>query len=239
VPLYREFPQIPVISISDAQREPLPWINWQGTVYHGLPLDLLQPRFRQGKYLAFLGRISPEKGTDRAIRIACTLGMDLKIAAKVDRADREYFEQQIKPLLCDSHVEFVGEICERQKSEFLGNALAVLFPVDWPEPFGLVMIEAMACGTPVVAFRRGSVPEVMDDGVTGFLCNDTEEAIRAVPRTAELSREQCRKVFEERFSAPRMARDYVKLYDRLTSGRRQTMSRSVSEGPWPARATRR
>jgi len=220
VPLYREFPEMPVVSISDAQREPLKWINWQGTVYHGLPLDLLQPRLQPGKYLAFLGRISPEKGADRAIQIACTLGLDLKIAAKVDRTDREYFEQVIRPLLCDSHIDFVGEIGEKEKSDFLGNALAVLFPVDWPEPFGLVMIEAMACGTPVVAFRRGSVPEVMVDGVTGFLCNDNEEAIRAVPRAAELSRAGCRRTFEERFSVARMARDYLRIYERLVGGRR-------------------
>ncbi len=216
-PLYREYAEQPLVSISDAQRGPLPWVNWQGTVYHGLPLDLHTFRDGPGQYLAFLGRISPEKRVDRAIEIAKAVGMPLKIAAKVDRADREYYEQQIKPMLRDagSLVEFLGEVGGATKDEFLGNAHALLFPIDWPEPFGLVMIEALACGTPVIAFPKGSVPEVMTDGVTGFVVSSVEEAARAVGRVGELSRRRCREVFEERFSAPRMARDYLAIYRRL------------------------
>ncbi len=215
--LYHEYEGEPVVSISDAQRRPLPWLNWQGTVYHGLPPGLHTFRDGPGQYLAFLGRVSPEKGVDRAIEIARRLGRPLKIAAKVDRADRDYFKEQIEPLLRRSAplVEFVGEVGGRDKDEFLGKATALLFPIDWPEPFGLVMIEAMACGTPVIAFRRGSVPEVIDDGVTGLIVDDVEAAVRAVGRVGELSRRRCREVFERRFSDERMARDYVALYARL------------------------
>jgi glycosyltransferase involved in cell wall biosynthesis len=215
--VYREYGGEPVVSISDAQRRPLPWLNWQGTVYHGLPRDLHTPRDGSGKYLAFLGRVSPEKRADWAIEIARRAGMPLKIAAKVDRADRDYFKEQIEPLLKQSEplVEFVGEIGGAAKDEFLGNAAALLFPIDWPEPFGLVMIEAMACGTPVIAFPRGSVPEVIDEGVTGFVVPDVGAAVRAVGRIGELDRRRCRQVFEERFSAERMARDYLAAYRRL------------------------
>jgi glycosyltransferase involved in cell wall biosynthesis len=208
---------VPVVSISDAQRGPLPWLNWQGTVYHGLPLDLHTFHERSGEYLAFLGRISPEKGVDRAIEIARRVGMPLKVAAKVDRADRDYYEADIKPLLKASAplVEFVGEVGGRDKDDFLGRAAALLFPIDWPEPFGLVMIEALACGTPVIAFRNGSVPEVIADGVTGFVVDTAEEAAEAVGRVAWLDRPTCRKVFEERFGAARMARDYLDVYRRL------------------------
>jgi glycosyltransferase involved in cell wall biosynthesis len=216
-PLYREFPDQPVVSISEAQRGPLPGANWLGTVYHGLPPDLHSFRAQQGKYLAFLGRVSPEKRVDRAIRIAQRTGIKLKIAAKIDPRDQEYFKAAIKPLLrsAGSLVEFVGEVGAEVKDDFLGNAYALLFPIDWPEPFGLVMIEAMACGTPVIAFRNGSVPEVMDDGVTGYVVDRMEQAVQAVGRIPELSREKCRNVFEERFTVGRMTRDYLAIYRRL------------------------
>jgi glycosyltransferase involved in cell wall biosynthesis len=219
-PLYREFADMPLVSISDAQRRPLPGANWQATIYHGLPDDLFTFRPLPGRDLVFLGRISPEKGVDRAIDIARRSGLHLKIAAKVDRADRDYFEEEIKPLLrqAGSDVEFVGEVGNADKDRFLGDARALLFPIDWPEPFGLVMIEAMACGTPVIAFRRGSVPEVMDDGVTGFIVDSVDEAIRAVQRVDGLSRAECRRVFEERFGASRMASDYLAVYQRLVHG---------------------
>jgi glycosyltransferase involved in cell wall biosynthesis len=215
IPLYQEFPEMPVISISDDQRAPLPWANWVGTVHHGLPEDLYSFHEGPGKYLAFLGRISPEKRVDRAIEIAKQLDTPIKIAAKVDDADRDYFEQEIEHLLDHPLVEFIGEIGEEEKEEFLGNACALLFPIDWPEPFGLVMIEAMACGTPVVALRRGSVPEVLDHGITGFICDSMDEAAEATQLVQTLDRRRCREVFEARFSAARMARDYVKIYERL------------------------
>jgi glycosyltransferase involved in cell wall biosynthesis len=220
-PLYREYAGEPLISISDAQRRPLAWANWQGTVYHGLPGDLYHLHEKPGSYLAFLGRISPEKRVDRAIAIAQRVGMPLKIAAKVDAADRDYYKNQIEPLLRKSRplVEFLGEIGEQAKNEFLGNAYALLFPIDWPEPFGLVMIEALACGTPVIAFRNGSVPEVLDDGVTGFIVDNLEQAVQAVERVANLSRAECRRVFERRFHVRRMARDYLTIYRHLLEER--------------------
>jgi glycosyltransferase involved in cell wall biosynthesis len=216
--LYDEFGDMPVISISNHQRKPLPQAHWQGTVYHGLP-DLLPYREQPGDYLAFLGRISPEKRVDRAIEIAKRVGMPLKVAAKIDKADRDYFAAEIAPLFRDPLVEYIGEIGEHEKGAFLGNARALLFPIDWPEPFGLVMIEAMACGTPVVAFRRGSVPEVIDDGLTGFVVDNTDAAVRAVERVAGLDRKRCRQVFEQRYSVSRMARDYVKIYQRLIAAK--------------------
>lgn len=225
VPLYKKFRDIPVVSISDAQREPLPWIDWQGTVYHGLPGDLYTFQEKPGKYLAFLGRISPEKRVDRAIQIAKKVGMEIKIAAKVDATDREYFEEMIKPLLNDPWTDYIGEIGEGEKDEFLGNAYALLFPIDWPEPFGMVMIEAMACGTPVIAYNQGSVPEVIEEGVTGFIVENLEEAVRAVKMVPSLSRKWCRQVFEERFSASRMASDYLLIYNQLIE--RKTESRSM------------
>jgi glycosyltransferase involved in cell wall biosynthesis len=215
VPLYREFPEMPLVSISDAQRAPLPWVNWQATVYHGLPADLYRFRPEPGGYLACLGRISPEKGIDRAIEIAKQVGIPLRIAAKVDRADRDYFEQVIEPLLDHPLVEYVGEIGDEGKDEFLGNAYALLFPIDWPEPFGIVMIEAMACGTPVIAYSSGSVPEVMEQGRTGFIVDQLDDAVQAVRRVPLLSRARCREIFEERFTAARMARDYLDVYTRL------------------------
>jgi glycosyltransferase involved in cell wall biosynthesis len=215
VPLYEEFREMPVISISDAQREPLPRVNWQGTVYHGLPEDLYRFRREPGTYFAFLGRISPEKRVDRAIEIAKQTGMPLRIAAKVDQIDKDYFSVAVEPLLQDPLVEFVGEIGDEEKDEFLGNAYALLFPINWPEPFGLVMIEAMACGTPIIAHRRGSVSEVMEEGHTGFIVNSLEEAVEAARRIPTLSRDRCREVFEQRFTATRMANDYLRVYEQL------------------------
>jgi glycosyltransferase involved in cell wall biosynthesis len=212
VPLYREFSEMPVVSISDSQRAPLPWINWQGTVHHGLPEGSFQPSFEAGRYLAFLGRVSPEKGLEEAIAIAKRCGLGLKIAAKVDRVDREFFENRIKPLLDNSLIEFVGEIRQYEKNEFLAQASALLFPINWEEPFGIVMIEAMACGVPVVAFRRGSVPEIIEDGLTGFLVHDVEAAAKAVGRLGRIDRQGCRQRFEERFTARRMALDYLSIY---------------------------
>jgi glycosyltransferase involved in cell wall biosynthesis len=222
LPLYRHFQKMPVISISLSQREPLDAVNWVGNVYHGLPGDLHAPSRKPDDYVAFLGRISPEKRPDRAIRIAVRAGRKLKIAAKIDKVDREYFDSQIKPLLKQPGVEFVGEISEAEKSEFLGNALAYLFPIDWPEPFGLTMIEAMACGTPTIAFNCGSVPEVLEDGVTGYIVETEEQAVLALDRIEQLKRETCRRVFERRFSASRMAEDYLAIYRTLAKrdGRR-------------------
>ncbi len=214
--LYNAFPDMPLVSISDAQRRPVPSANFAATVYHGLPNDLLRANIgRTDNYVAFLGRISPEKRPDRAIRIARAAGIPLKIAAKVDKADEEYFRECIKPMLDEPGVEYIGEINERNKSAFLGNARALLFPIDWPEPFGLVMIEAMACGTPVLAFRNGSVPEVIEDGLSGYLVDTEEEAISALPQTLMLDRRRVRRRFEERFSASRMAADYVAVYEKL------------------------
>ncbi|HEX3420682.1 MAG TPA: glycosyltransferase family 4 protein [Candidatus Udaeobacter sp.] len=224
VPLYAEFQDMPVISISNGQRDPLPWANWQATVYHGLPRDIYQFHPEPGSYLAFLGRISPEKRVDRAIEIAKQVAMPLKIAAKVDQVDKDYFESMISPLLRNSSVEFVGEIGDVEKDEFLGNAYALLFPIDWPEPFGLVMIEAMACGTPVIAYSGGAVPELVEQGHTGFIVESLEDAVEAVRQVAHLSRKRCRDVFEQRFTATRMAHDYVQQYERLIA-----RSQEVSE----------
>jgi len=208
-PLFSEFKGMNLVSISDAQRTPMTWASWLGTVHHGLPENLYTQCERPGNYLAFLGRISPEKRVDRAIKIARRVGMPLRIAAKVDAADQEYFVEHVQGLLSEPYVEFLGEIGEEEKSNFLGNALALLFPIDWPEPFGLVMIEAMACGTPVIAFRNGSVPEIVEDGVNGFIVDSMEEAVSAARRVSTISRSRCRAVFEERFSARRMCQDYV------------------------------
>jgi glycosyltransferase involved in cell wall biosynthesis len=216
-PLYRRFADMPVVSISDSQREPLPWINWQGTVYHGLPERQYTLCTDPGNYLAFLGRISPEKGVDRAIEIALLAGIPLKIAAKVDHADQEYFDSVLRPHLDSPLVDFMGEIGYPDKGKFLGNAIALLFPINWPEPFGLVMIEAMACGTPVIAYSHGSVPEVIEESRTGFLVHDVPSAVRAIERLSAISREECRRQFEERFSARRMATDYVSIYKKLVN----------------------
>jgi glycosyltransferase involved in cell wall biosynthesis len=215
-PILHGFDDMPLVSISRHQRTPVMSANFAATIYHGLPLTLMKPNYEpKGGYLAFIGRISAEKGPDRAIEIARRLGIPLKIAAKVDRADESYFKETIAPLLSGPDVEFVGEINEQNKNEFLGNAVGLLFPIDWPEPFGLVMIEAMACGTPVLAFRCGSVPEVIDEGVSGMVVESIEEAVVAVPKLLKMDRGAVRKCFEGRFTATRMASDYVSLYRRL------------------------
>jgi glycosyltransferase involved in cell wall biosynthesis len=215
--VYEVFSDVPVVSISDSQREPLPHANYALTIYHGLPENLLHPGDGKGGYLAFIGRISPEKAPDAAIRIAGRAGMKIKIAAKVDKVDQEYFAREIEPLLAQPHVEFLGEIDDSRKSEFLGNAAGLLFPIAWREPFGLAMIEAMACGTPVIAMRNGSVPEVIDEGVSGFIVESEIEAVQAVARLHQLSRKRVRQVFDKRFTARRMAEDYVELYERLVT----------------------
>jgi glycosyltransferase involved in cell wall biosynthesis len=218
--VYRAFPHMPLVSISNHQRKPVPPVNWMGTVYHGLPEKLFREGEGRGGYLAFLGRICPEKGPEEAVEIARLAGAKLRMAAKVDPVDRPYFEQVVGPLLARSpHVEFVGEIADDQKQEFLGNARAVLFPVQWPEPFGLVMIEAMACGTPVIAFRQGAVPEVLEDGLTGFVVDGVEAAAEAVQNLDQLFRPSIRSRFEERFSARAMALDYCNIYGRLIAER--------------------
>lgn len=222
-PVFDTFPDVPVVSISNSQRRPLPQANYAATVYHGLPERLLTPQPRKPEYLAFLGRIAPEKSPDRAIRIARACGIPLKIAAKVDRVDQEYFNTVVKPLLAGGGVEMIGEINDAQKPDFLSGAYGLLMPIEWPEPFGLVMIEAMACGTPVVAFNRGSVPEVVDDGVTGFIVEDETGAVAAVRRLASLSRERVRRRFEERFTARRMAEDYLAIYRSLGAGERPVL----------------
>jgi glycosyltransferase involved in cell wall biosynthesis len=216
VPLYREYADMPVVSISNAQRLPLPHANWQGTVYHGLP-DLYPFHPNSGSYLAYLGRICPEKRPDHAIEIAQRVGIPLRMAAKVDPLDREYFEAQIAPLLDHPLIEFLGEITDADKCDFLGNAAAVLCPYDWPEPFGIVLIEALACGTPVLAYRRGSIPEIIDDGVTGCICDNLEEMVTAIDRLPLIQREQCRDSFEARFTVKRMVEDYLYLYERMAA----------------------
>ena len=238
-PIYRAFPEMPLISISDRQRAPMPQTaNWISTVPHGLPDDGASFSPQGGKYLAFLGRIAPEKRPDRAIEIAKRARLPLKIAAKIDQVDREYFEHIIKPMLDHPLIEFVGEIGEREKREFLGNATALLFPIDWPEPFGLVMIEAMSAGTPVIAWRRGSVPEVVDEAVTGFVVESLEGALDAVERAPSMSRSLVRQRFQERFTAFQMAQGYLKAFDRLlgTSAPRQTRRVSLGSVPEPVEA---
>jgi glycosyltransferase involved in cell wall biosynthesis len=214
-PLYQEYREIPLVSISDSQRAPLPWANWQDTVYHGLPQDLYEPRLGGERYLAFVGRTSPEKGLERAIEVALRVQIELRIAAKVDPSDSQYFCEVIRPLLNDPLIKFVGEIGETEKNEFFGNAIAALFPVNWPEPFGLVMIEALACGTPVIAWRSGSVPEIIDQGVSGFVVNSVEEAVKAVETIDCISRVRCRECFEQRFPIELMTRNYLTVYEKL------------------------
>jgi glycosyltransferase involved in cell wall biosynthesis len=215
-PVFTTFSSVPVISISNAQRRPVPQANWVRTIYHGLPERLLMPQPGTPSYLAVLGRIAPEKGVDRAIKIAIRCGIPLKIAAKVDRADQEYYEEIIRPLMDHPLVEYIGEIGDHEKASFLSGAIALLLPIDWPEPFGLVMIEAMACGTPVIAYNRGSVAEIVDDGLTGFIVEDETSAVAGVGRLAGLNRDAVRKQFEARFTARRMALDYLAAYRSLT-----------------------
>lgn len=222
-PVFNAFPRVPVVSISDSQRIPLPQARYAGTVLHGMPETLLTPRPGKREYFAFLGRICPEKGVDKAIRIARAAGVPLKIAAKIDKVDAEYFDREILPMLGDG-VELIGEINDRQKPDFLSGAKALLMPIDWPEPFGLVMIEAMACGTPVIAFRRGSVPEVIEDGLTGRIVDDEQEAIRACNHLDIFSHEQIRARFEERFTSRRMAQDYLGIYETLIEEKKALQS---------------
>ncbi|MBY0380677.1 MAG: glycosyltransferase family 4 protein [Xanthobacteraceae bacterium] len=211
-PVFETFSSVPVVSISNAQRRPVHKANWAATIHHGLPQSLLVPQPAKPSYLAFLGRISPEKRVDRAIRIAQRSGLPLKVAAKVDRADADYYKNEIEPLMSMPHVDFIGEITDAQKPDFLSGALALLVPIDWPEPFGLVMIEAMACGTPVIAYNRGSVQEIIEDGQTGFVVEDETSAVGAVNNLRQISRENVRRRFEERFTSTRMAQDYLTLY---------------------------
>ncbi|RTL55257.1 MAG: glycosyltransferase family 4 protein [Bradyrhizobiaceae bacterium] len=216
-PVFETFSSVPVVSISNAQRRPIPKANWAATIHHGLPKNLLRPQPAKPSYLAFLGRISPEKRVDRAIRIAERAGLPLKVAAKIDRADADYYKDEIEPLMNMPHVDFIGEITDAQKPDFLSGALALLVPIDWPEPFGLVMIEALACGTPVIAYNRGSVPEIIEDGLTGFVVEDETSAVGAINHLPQISREAVRKRFEERFTSMRMAQDYLSLYRDMIS----------------------
>jgi glycosyltransferase involved in cell wall biosynthesis len=232
VPLYREFRDMPVVSISDAQRLPLPWIKWMATIYHGLPATCYEFRRLPGSYLAFIGRISPEKRVDRAIEIAKLANMPLKIAAKISEIDRKYVERKIQPMLDHPLVEFIGEVGEKEKGDLLGNAYALLFPIDWAEPFGLVMIESLACGTPVIAYRHGSVPEIINDGSTGFIVNSRKSAVHALEKVQYLDRRLCRSVFEERFSASRMTNDYLRVYETVYEEKRRISPRNRSS---PAR----
>jgi len=213
--LIRRFPNAPFISISENQRTPLPEANWLGPVYHGMPVDALRPSLKPGSYLAFLGRLTAEKGPEAAIRIAREAGLPLRIAAKVPRREQRYFKEQLEPLIDGDQIQLTGEVNDKTKEEFLAGAAALLFPIDWPEPFGLVMIEAMACGTPVIAFRRGSVPEVIDDGVSGYIVETEEEAVQAIRQLSKLDRSGVRAAFERRFTARRMANDYVENYRKL------------------------
>jgi glycosyltransferase involved in cell wall biosynthesis len=217
--VFQEYAEMPLVSISDAQRRPLPWANWHATVHHGLPRQLYTYHSQAQGYLAFLGRISPEKRPDHAIEVAKRTGLPLRIAAKVDPADLQYYRSEIEPLLDHPLIEFIGEISDAEKDDFVGNALALVCPYDWPEPFGLVLIEALACGTPVLAYRRGSIPEVIEDGSTGFVCENLSEMVAAVERLGQIDRRRCRASFEDRFTADRMARDYVALYERIIEDR--------------------
>ena len=226
----RSFPGAPFVSISENQRAPLPNVNWLATVYHGMPPDKLKPCYEPHGYLAFLGRMTPEKGPEVAIRLAKASGRPLRIAAKIPRGQNRYFKQRIEPMLDGDDIEFIGEVDDRSKGAFLGNAAALLFPIDWPEPFGLVMIEAMACGTPVIAMRRGSVPEIVEDGVTGFVVDSEEDALAAIGRLGSIDRRRVRAEFERRFTAGRMAQDYLRAYQSLSQQRRQLSVEYVQIG---------
>jgi len=227
--IYESHPDFNAISISNAQRKPIPWLNWQANIYHGLPERQFALDDGSGKYLLFLGRICPEKRPDRAIEIAKQAKIPLKIAAKVDPADTQYYAQEIKPLLNNEYIEYIGEINDAEKQEVIGKALALIHPVEFPEPFGIAMIEAMACGTPVVGFRTGSIPEVVDEGITGFVVDNIPEAVKAIDKVASLSRKQVREVFEKRFTASRMAEDYLNVYERLMAREKNSNMRSMVE----------
>ncbi len=215
VPLFREYRDIPLVSISNSQRKPFPYLNWMGTVYHGLPLDLYHFNRKGGDYLVFIGNVSPEKRIDRAIEIAIKAGIKIRIAAKIDKVHNDYFELKIRKLLEHPLVDFIGEVGEKEKEELLGNALGFVYPIDWPEPFGIGMIEAMACGTPVLAYNCGSVPEVIDEEITGFGVNSISEAVAAVSKLSGIDRKKCRDVFEKKFSIQRMADDYLSIYESM------------------------
>jgi glycosyltransferase involved in cell wall biosynthesis len=225
-PIYQAYHKAPLVSVSHAQRRHMQWASWAGTVYHGIPENLLRPVEQQPTYLAFLGRIAPEKRVDRAIEIATQCGLPLKIAAKVDPVDRLYYEECVRPLLVPPHVEYLGEISDSEKAQFLSGAMCLLFTGDWPEPFGLAMIEAMACGTPIIAYGNGAVPEVIEEGHTGFIVKGLEDAVEAVWRVPALSRKCCRDIFEQRFTATRMASDYMKLYEQLIKRSQETQRRA-------------
>ncbi|MGE0473475.1 MAG: glycosyltransferase family 4 protein [Nitrospirales bacterium] len=227
-PVFAEFFDCPLISISDAQRKPLAWANWQQTIYHGLPEDLYDFHPVSHFYLAYVGRLTPEKRPDHAIEIAKRIGMPLKIAAKIDPVDREYFRTVIEPLLSHPLVEYLGEVTDAEKNDLIGNAYALLAPFDWPEPFGLVFIEALACGTPVLAYRRGSVPEIIKDGHTGFICDTVEQMVRAVPWVSTLSRQRCRRDFEKRFTVKRMVQEYIRTYEKLVSCQEERSSHPLT-----------
>jgi glycosyltransferase involved in cell wall biosynthesis len=234
-PIFDEYTELPVISISNAQRKPLPQANWAGTVYHGIPKTLYSLHERRGSYLAFLGRISPEKCPDHAIEVAKRVGMPLRIAAKVDPADQAYFKQKIERLLDHPLIEYVGEINDAEKNDFLGEAAALLCPYDWPEPFGLVLIEAMACGTPVLAYRQGSIPEIIDHGVTGYICDNIGEMAQAIAGLPLIDRGRCREIFEKRFTVERMVKDYLAIYESMAAAshkpRLVSHSRTTASAP--------
>src|SRR5262245_59921513 len=233
-PVFRKYAEMPMVSISDAQRKPVSWANWQATVYHGLPRDLYNLGTNHKGYLAFLGRIAPEKRPDHAIELAKRVGIPLRIAAKVDPMDQEYFHTKIEPLLSDPLIEYLGEITDAEKNEFLGQAMALVCPYDWPEPFGLVLIDALACGTPVLAYRRGSIPELIEDNVTGCICEGVDSMAAAVQRVLEIDRQRCRSTFEERFTVSRMAQDYLRVYQQLLMKDREVESVSNGHHPWPS-----
>ena len=236
-PVFREYMEMPMVSISDAQRKPISWANWYATVYHGLPKDLYGLHQNSGTYLAFLGRIAPEKRPDHAIELAKRVGIPLRIAAKVDPMDQAYFHREIEPLLSDPLIEYLGEITDAEKNEFLGHAMALVCPYDWPEPFGLVLIEALACGTPVLAYRRGSIPEIIEDSVTGFVCEGIDEMTAAIQRIPEIDRRRCRRTFEQRFSVERMAHDYLRVYEQALGNSCESEVEATNFLSWPSLST--
>lgn len=229
LPLFRQFAQMPLVSISNAQREPIPWANWKATIHHGLPNDLYAPHANAGKYLVFLGRVAPEKRLDQAIEIAKRVDMPLRIGAKIDPTNAAYYHAVIEPLLDHPLIEFVGEVTDLEKDNLLGDAYAMLAPYDWPEPFGLVFIESLACGTPVIAYRRGSIPEIIDHGVTGFTCDTLEEMVQSVSHVSLLDRTRCRQAFDAGFSAERMVKDYLRVYEQMLGVSAQIPTPSESE----------